>query len=115
MKKSEKKTNKKLHRKNKLSKKKKKKLFDQLIFLESQKIEWIEMVASADIQTTISEIKDYAIEKNLPSLIKKIVNLSSRWNRINQSDNHGTINIDEKNKEINKINDSLLDLIMAMK
>ncbi len=85
------------------------------IFLESKKTAWIEMIAKADIQSVLEDMINYATVNKEITLMKQIVNLSSRWYSISQSDHNGTVSIDDKSREINKINNSLIDLILNLK
>lgn len=84
-------------------------------FIESKKTAWIDKIAEADIEGTLEDIKNYAREDNNLKLTKEVINLSSRYHRIKQDNNKGTIKNDEKEREINKINESLVELIMNLK
>lgn len=88
---------------------------DKKDLIESKRNDWINLVSKGKIDNALENIKKYTIDTNDLALIKPIVNLSSRWNRVNDDFRSGIIKNEEKELEINKINDSLLDLIMKVK
>ncbi|MCA0238727.1 MAG: hypothetical protein LCH81_20305 [Bacteroidetes bacterium] len=83
-------------------------------FIESKKTAWIEQIAKGDVEATLDDIKNYAQEKKDNNIIKLIINLSSRWYRNKQSYNKGLIKNEEKEMEINKVNEALVDLIIIL-
>jgi hypothetical protein len=83
-------------------------------FIESKKTAWIDKTSKADIEGTLEDIKYYAKENSNVKLIKEIVNLSSRYHRIKDQNNKGTLKHEEKELEINKINEALVELILSL-
>lgn len=84
-------------------------------FIESKKTAWIDQISKGETQKALDDVKNFAHEIDNIELIKTIINLSSRWNRNKQSYNNGVINNEEKEREINKVNEALIDLIITLK
>ncbi len=84
-------------------------------FLETNKTEMIDNISKAEIQSVIDELIAYSKKNNLIEIMKEVVNLSSRWNRVKKSFNKGIIEDRDKNLEINKINNELLEIVLSLK
>lgn len=84
-------------------------------FIESNKTAWIDQISKGETPKTLDDVKNFAHEVDNIEVLKTIVNLSSRWNRNKQSYNSGIIDNEEKEREINKVNDALIDLIFTLK
>lgn len=84
-------------------------------YIESKRTAWIDQIALGGTEGALVDIKNYASEKNDLSLVKVIANLSSRWHRYNGNYVKGLIKNEDKEMEINKINEALIDLIMSLK
>lgn len=80
-------------------------------FLLSKKGDWIEMIAKDRIGEVIDEIRKTAVEMNRSILVEQIVQISSRWVRMNRKINEGSASREEEDLTYNKINKALLDLV----
>lgn len=82
--------------------------------IKAKKVEWIDKLSRAELEFVLEELKNYAIENSLTHLIKEIVNQSQRWFRLQRKVRDGVIDLDDEQKEANKINKAVLEIISSI-
>lgn len=79
--------------------------------LTVEKYEWIRLVEKAELEEVIKRISEYSKTQKNKSLRNEIINQSSRLYRIQKKAREGIIDIDTENREMNKINKAVLEII----
>lgn len=82
---------------------------------QNQKENWINKIAEDDVETVIDELKKLIAHKSYQNKQNEIVNLTSRWHRLEKSRMNNTQSFDEINRESNQINEALLSFIKNLK
>jgi len=79
--------------------------------IDKQKVRWRNLIAKANIEEALNEIIDYSEEAKNETLNTDIIKLSSRWNRIKDYYGNGLLDDEVKERQINKIIETLIDTI----
>lgn len=79
--------------------------------ISAKKSEWLRLVQTSELEEVIKQLSEYCENNSTKTNRDEVINLSARFYRIQSKVREQIINIDIENRELNKINKAIIEII----